>query len=111
MLSGIAGILLLSRMNSGQPRAAIGYEIEVITACVLGGVSISGGEGKLWRVFFGVLIMGTLGYGLISIGLNEFVQMMVKGIVLIIAVGIDTMSRVRKQNLIELKRSEEEKAV
>ena len=106
MLAGIAGILLLSRMNSGQPRTAIGYEMEVITACVLGGVSIAGGEGKLWNVFFGVLIIGTLGYGLISIGLNEFVQMMVKGIVLIIAVGLDTVSRKRKQNLNELRRTE-----
>jgi ribose/xylose/arabinose/galactoside ABC-type transport system permease subunit len=106
MLAGIAGILLLSRMNSGQPRAGIGYEFEVITACVLGGVSIAGGEGKLWSVFFGVLIIGTLGYGLISIGLNEFIQQMVKGLVLIIAVGIDTVSQARKRNLTELKKIE-----
>jgi ribose/xylose/arabinose/galactoside ABC-type transport system permease subunit len=94
-------------MNSGQPRTAIGYEIEVVTACVLGGVSIAGGEGKLWNVFFGVLIIGSLGYGLISIGLNEFVQMMVKGIVLIVAVGIDTMTTAKRQSLTELKKAEE----
>jgi ribose/xylose/arabinose/galactoside ABC-type transport system permease subunit len=103
LLAGLAGVLLLGRMGSAQPKAALGYEFQVITACVLGGVSISGGEGKLWRVLFGVIIMGVLFNGLIQIGLNEFVQMMIKGGVLLVAVGIDAMSQVKKQNLVELK--------
>ncbi|MEA4854018.1 MAG: ABC transporter permease [Christensenella sp.] len=109
LLTGIAGILLLSRMNSGQPRAGLGYEFEVVTACVLGGISMAGGSGKLWGVFFGVVIMGTLSYGLVSVGLNEFWQMMIKGVVLLIAVGIDSMSQAKKHNLVEIRREEEER--
>jgi ribose transport system permease protein len=98
-ICGIAGIALLSRLNSGLPRAAVGYEFEVITACVLGGVSIAGGEGKLSGVFFGVLIMGILFNGLIQLNLSEFYQMIIKGAVLLLAVGFDTMSNSRKRKL------------
>jgi len=100
-LCGITGIILLSRLNSGQPRAAMGYEMEVVTACVLGGVSIAGGEGKLSGVFFGVLIMGILFNGLIQMNLSEFYQMIIKGAVLLLAVGFDTMSNNRKGKLSE----------
>ena len=98
-LCGVTGVVLLSRLNSGQPRAALGYEFEVVTACVLGGVSISGGEGKLSGVFFGVLIMGVLFNGLIQMNLSEFYQMIIKGTVLLLAVGLDTLSNARKQKL------------
>ena len=98
-LCGVTGIALLSRLNSGQPRAAVGYEFEVVTACVLGGVSIAGGEGKLSGVFFGVLIMGVLFNGLIQLNLSEFYQMIIKGAVLLVAVGLDTMSNSRKRKL------------
>jgi ribose transport system permease protein len=88
-LSGIAGIVLMGRLNSGQPNAVQGFELDVITAVVLGGVSISGGQGKLIGVLFGVLIMGVLSNGLILMNISEFYQMVVKGLVLLIAVGID----------------------
>ncbi|MEX1031222.1 MAG: ABC transporter permease [Paenibacillaceae bacterium] len=88
-LSGIAGIVLMGRLNSGQPNAVQGFELDVITAVVLGGVSISGGQGKLVGVLFGVLIMGVLANGLILLNVGEFYQMVVKGMVLLIAVGID----------------------
>ncbi len=109
MLAGVAAILLLSRMNSAQPRAGISYEFEVVTACVLGGISIAGGEGKISGAFFGVVIMGVLFNGLIQIGLSEFYQMIIKGIVLLIAVGIDAMSHAKKEKLTDLKKAEEEK--
>ena len=64
LLSGVAGIVLLSRITSGQPKAGQGYEMDVITAVVIGGVSISGGEGNILLVVAGVLIMGVL-WGLI----------------------------------------------
>ena len=100
-LCGLTGIILLSRLNSGQPRAAMGYEMDVITACVLGGVSIAGGEGKLSGVFFGVLIMGILFNGLIQLNLSEFYQMIITGAVLLIAVGLNTWSIARKRKITE----------
>lgn len=91
LLSGVAGIVLLGRLNSGQPNAVQGFELDVITAVVLGGVSIAGGQGRLVGVLFGVLIMGVLSNGLILLNVGEFYQMVVKGAVLLIAVGIDRM--------------------
>jgi ribose transport system permease protein len=98
-LSGVAGIVLLSRTNSFQPRAGLGYEFAVLTACVLGGISISGGEGKLTGVLFGTLIMGVLFNGLIQVGLSEFYQMIIKGAVLIGAVALDSMFQLRKAKI------------
>lgn len=98
LLSGIAGIILLSRTNSGQPSAGVGYEMDVITAVVLGGVSMKGGEGKLSFVVIGVLIMGILTNGMIMLNINDYVQQLVKGLVLITAVGFDMFTQKRKIN-------------
>lgn len=99
-LSGLAGIVLLSRMNSGQPGAAQGYELDIITAVVLGGVSINGGEGRLGFVISGVLIMGVLTNGMIMLNVNDYVQQLVKGLVLIAAVGFDQFIQSRKRSKI-----------
>jgi ribose/xylose/arabinose/galactoside ABC-type transport system permease subunit len=95
-LSGVAGIVLLARINSGQPKAGQGYEMDVITAVVIGGVSISGGEGNIVLVIAGVLIMGVLSNGMILININEYAQWVVKGLVLLTAVGFDRVSQRRK---------------
>jgi len=94
-LSALAGVILLSRLHSGQPRAGIGFEFDVVTAVVLGGVSIKGGEGKLSGVLVGVIIMGVLSNGLILLNVSEYYQMVIKGMVLLIAVGFDTYSKQR----------------
>ncbi len=96
MLSGLAGLILLARISSGQPNAGTGYEMDVITASVLGGVSISGGEGKLRFVIFGVLLMGVLSNGMIMMSINDYVQQFVKGLVLILAVAFDKYMLQRK---------------
>ncbi len=93
LLAAAAGIILLSRVNSGQPGAGQSYEMDIITACVLGGVSINGGEGKIGGVLIGVLIMGVLTNGMILLNVNEFWQWVVKGAVLILAVAIDKVSQ------------------
>ncbi len=105
-MCGIAGMLLVARTSSMQPNAAIGYEFEVITACVLGGVSMNGGEGKLWGAMVGIVIMGILLNGLIQVGLNDFYREVFSGVVLVIAVGIDSYSHNRKENLTELLKAE-----
>ncbi|MDF2613882.1 MAG: ribose transport system permease protein RbsC [Clostridia bacterium] len=93
ILAAAAGIILVSRVNSGQPAAGQSYEMDIITACVLGGVSINGGEGKITGVIVGVLIMGVLTNGMILLNVNEFWQWVVKGAVLILAVALDKISQ------------------
>lgn len=105
-LCGLVGMMLVARMNSMQPNMGLGYEFEVITAVVLGGVSMAGGEGKIYGAFVGVLIMGILLNGLIQIGLNDFYREVFSGVVLVVAVGIDAYSRNRKPKLTELLKQE-----
>jgi ribose transport system permease protein len=89
----IAGIVLLSRTNSGTPKAGTSYEMDIITAVVLGGVSINGGEGKITGVIAGILIMGVLANGMIITGLSDYVQRVVQGLVLIAAVAFDAYAK------------------
>ena len=99
-LAGIAGLVLLSRTSSGQPSAGSGYEMDAITAVVLGGVSLNGGEGKLHMVVIGMLIMGVLTTGMIMCGINDYVQQFVKGIVLILAVAYSEISKKIRSRMI-----------
>ncbi|MCO6452017.1 MAG: ABC transporter permease [Caldilineales bacterium] len=91
LLTGVAGMIVMGRVNSGQPSIGVGFELEVITAVVLGGVSIAGGSGSLVGVILGVFIMGVLSNGLIILNVSEYNQMVVRGLVLLIAVGIDQL--------------------
>ncbi|MCB1488829.1 MAG: ABC transporter permease [Bauldia sp.] len=92
LLATFAGLILMARLNSGQPRAGTGYELDIITAVVLGGVSIMGGVGSLPLVVCGVLIMGVLANGMVLLDINEFVQWIVKGGVLLAAVALDRLT-------------------
>ncbi len=89
VLTGLAGLILLARINSAQPSAGSGFEMDVITAVVLGGVSISGGEGKLTNVFLGVLIIGVISNGLTLLNVHDYYQTIIKGATLLLAVAID----------------------
>lgn len=99
LLGSLASLILMSRVNSGQPSAGDGYEMDIITAVVLGGVSVSGGEGKLSKVIVGVVFMGVLANGMMMLNINEYWQRVVKGIVLIVAVAVDIRSREKKAKL------------
>ena len=90
MLSGVAAIIMMSRINSGSPTVGVGYEMDVLTAAVLGGVSVSGGEGKMYGAIVGALIMGVLSNGLIIMNVSEYYQMVIKGLVLAFAVAFDS---------------------
>ena len=92
-LAGVAGIIMLSRLASGQPSIMTGFELEVITAVVLGGVSFTGGDGKIIGMIQGVLILGVLSNGLILMDIDMYWQWVVNGVVLLLAVGLDKMSR------------------
>ncbi len=95
--AGIAGIVMLSRTNSGQVLSGKGFEFDALTACVLGGVSINGGYGKISNVVAGILILGVLNNGMLLLDVSAYMQMVIKGLVLLLAVGFDTIQRNRKQ--------------
>lgn len=97
-LSALAGVVMLSRLNSGLPNTATGFELDVVTAVVLGGISITGGEGRLEKSILGCLIIGVLSNGMLLLGIPEFYQMLAKGAVLIAAVGIDISMRKTLEN-------------
>ncbi|XME04267.1 ABC transporter permease [Lachnospiraceae bacterium C1.1] len=89
IMAGIAGIILASRMYSGQPTAGEGAEMDAIAAVVVGGTSMAGGSGKLSGTLIGALIIGILNNGLNLMNVNSFWQTVVKGVVILLAVMID----------------------
>ncbi len=91
--AGLAGVIMLSRTNSGQPTTGKGFEFDVIIAVVLGGVSTMGGAGMLSGAVAGVLIMGILSNGMILVNINEFYQVAIKGVVLLLAVSFDCIQK------------------
>lgn len=93
LLGAMSGLILTSRINSGQPSSGDGYEMDIITAVVLGGVSLSGGEGKLGKVIIGIIFMGVLANGMMMMNVNEYWQRVVKGLVLLAAVAIDIRAK------------------
>lgn len=94
-LAALAGVVSLSRINSGVPNTGTGFELDVVTAVVLGGVSVNGGYGKLSGVIIGCLIIGILSNGMILLNIGEYYQMVAKGLVLLVAVGIDKFIKER----------------
>ena len=97
--AGLAGIVMLSRTASGNATSgADGFEFEVITCVVLGGVSITGGLGKMSGVVAGTFIIGALKNGMVLMNVNSYVQKIVMGVVLALAVGFDCLQNKKQQN-------------
>jgi ribose/xylose/arabinose/galactoside ABC-type transport system permease subunit len=95
VLAAVSGILLASRMSSGQPNAGLMFELEVIAAVVVGGTSLFGGRGGIVGTFFGAMLIGVLRNGLNLVGVGSYVQQVVLGFVILLAVMLD---QVRKQS-------------
>ncbi len=93
LLSGIAGVALAARLDSAQPSDGLGYELDAIAAVVVGGASLSGGVGGIGGTVIGVLIIGVLHNGLNLVGISPFIQQIVVGAVIAIAVTFDTLRR------------------
>lgn len=89
LLCALAGAILTSRLNSAQPTAGTGYELDAIAAVVLGGTSLAGGKGRITGTLIGALIIGTLNNGLNILNVSSFYQQVVKGIVILLAVIMD----------------------
>ena len=92
-LAGLAGIIVSSQLSSGQPTAGTGLEFDAIVAAILGGTSLSGGEGSVVGALLGALILGTLNNGLNLLGVESFWQTVVQGVILVAAVGVDALVR------------------
>ncbi|MDU1084560.1 MAG: L-arabinose ABC transporter permease AraH [Leclercia adecarboxylata] len=99
LVSAAAGIILASRMTSGQPMTSIGYELIVISACVLGGVSLKGGIGKISYVVAGILILGTVENAMNLLNISPFSQYVVRGLILLAAVIFDRYKQKAKRTL------------
>ena len=99
LVSAIAGIILASRMTSGQPMTSIGYELIVISACVLGGVSLKGGIGKISYVVAGILILGTVENAMNLLNISPFAQYVVRGLILLAAVIFDRYKQKAKRTV------------
>lgn len=95
-IAGFAGVIMASRMTSGQPKSAEGLALDVISACVLGGVSLSGGVGTMTGTVVGVLIMGTVQNSMNLLNVPTFYQYVARGSILLTAVGFDQWKRRRK---------------
>lgn len=96
--AGLAGLVLLSRTSSGMGNAGLGYEFKVITCVVLGGVSVAGGYGKISGVVAGTFIIGALQNGMVLMNLNTWIQDIILGIVLVLAVGFDCWQKKKQAN-------------
>lgn len=95
MLAGLSGIVLAARLDSVQPSSGVGYELDAIAAVVIGGTSLSGGTGGIGGTIIGVLIIGVLRNGLNLLSVSPFVQQVVIGLVIVLAVMAETF---RKRN-------------
>jgi ribose transport system permease protein len=91
LLAGLAGVVLAARLDSSQPSAAVGLELDVIPAVVIGGASLSGGVGRVPGTVVGVLIIGVLRNGLNLLSVSPFVQQIVIGVVIALAVMVDVL--------------------
>ena len=96
-LAGLAGILTVARASSAQPTYGQGYEMDAIAACFIGGASAYGGTGKISGVFIGAALLGVINQGMSIMGVDSNYQRVVKGIVLLLAVMFDIMSKREKQ--------------
>jgi inositol transport system permease protein len=88
-LAGLAGVVLASRITTGQPNAGIGYELDAIAAVVIGGTSLNGGAGGVGGTVLGALLMGVINNGLDLLNVSSYYQQIVKGLIIVGSVWLD----------------------
>lgn len=93
LCAGLAGVIFAARVISAQPTAGTGYELDAIAAVVLGGTSLAGGRGRIVGTLIGAVILGVLSTGLILLNVPFFTQLLIKGVVIIFAVAIDSLKQ------------------
>jgi len=93
VLAGVGGLIVTSRLDSAQPNAGFGYELDSIAAVVIGGTSLSGGKGTIIGTVQGALIIGVLNNGLVLLNVSPFWQQVIKGMVILVAVIIEKANK------------------
>jgi putative multiple sugar transport system permease protein len=93
VLAALAGLIFAARLNTATPKAGIGFELDVIAACFIGGASATGGFGKVTGAVIGALIMGVMNNGMSILGIGIDYQQVIKGLVLLAAVSVDVYNR------------------
>ena len=89
--AAISALILTSRLNSAEPVAGTGYELDVIAAVVIGGTSLMGGRGSVWGTLIGALLIGVINNGMNLLGISPYFQLVVKGLIIIGAVLLDRL--------------------
>ncbi|MCQ8241126.1 ABC transporter permease [Rhizosaccharibacter radicis] len=92
-LAAVSGMMLSSRLSSAQTNAGMGYELDAIAATVLGGTSLSGGTGSMIGTLLGTLVIGVINNGMNMLSIPYFYQLIVKGMVILVAVWLDTRNK------------------
>ena len=97
LMAGLGGILTVARATQAQPTFGQGYEMDAIAACFIGGASAYGGEGNIFGVIIGAVLMGVINQGMSIMGTDANYQKVVKGLVLLLAIIFDVMSNKKKK--------------
>jgi putative xylitol transport system permease protein len=93
VLASLGGVILTARTTAGLPQAGVAYELDTIAVVVIGGTSLSGGQGSLVGTLFGALIVGVINNGLDLLGVSAYYQQVIQGAIIIAAVGLDSLRK------------------
>ena len=93
VLAALAGLIFAARLNTATPKAGVGFELDVIAACFIGGASATGGVGKVMGAVIGAFVMGVMNNGMSILGIGIDYQQVIKGIVLVAAVFVDIYNK------------------
>jgi len=93
VLAALAGLVFAARLNTATPKAGLGFELDVIAACFIGGASASGGVGKVMGAVIGAFVMGVMNNGMSILGVGIDYQQVIKGLVLLAAVSVDVYNK------------------
>ncbi len=97
LLYGFGGVLETGRVGSATSSLGYGYELDAIAACVVGGVSMRGGIGRISGVIIGCLIFQLISYGLVFLGVNPYTQYLIKGLIILFAISVDTQKNIKRK--------------
>ena len=109
LLAGLAGVIFMARNNSGLPNGAVGYEMTGLTAAIVGGTSFTGGVGTVMGTVAGAFIIGFLENIMNLIGVNAYIQSIIEGAIIVVAVAFDIMSKSRKSTKVIMATDDKEK--